>query len=85
MGLGFEGLKGDKGQKGDSGPPGTTAPIMPFEGVSEVTGPQGEAGLKGDKVRRRSIVDHLALRHRLTRLTFRVKLDRKDKKENQVS
>lgn len=54
MGLGFEGLKGDKGQKGESGPPGSTAPIMPFQGgTTDVTGPQGDPGYRGDKVCRK--------------------------------
>lgn len=89
MGLGFEGLKGDKGQKGETGPPGSTAPIMPFQGVSEVTGPPGESGQKGDKVHRKILsVHHIICRilyYTLIGVTFRVKWDRKDKKENQDS
>lgn len=89
MGLGFEGLKGDKGMKGEPGPP--AEPFMPFQpGVPEVTGPPGEPGLRGDKVRRK-IIDFFCiitcriLHYILIGVIFRVKWDRKDKKENQDS
>jgi len=92
MGLGFEGLKGDKGQKGDPGPPGSTAPFVPFQGISEIMGPPGEPGQRGDKVRRKILLVFLhyiitcrILYYILTGVTFRVKWDRKDKKENQES
>lgn len=50
MGLGFEGLKGDKGQKGEQGPPGVSGPFVELTGSSEMAGPPGETGEKGDRV-----------------------------------
>lgn len=50
MGLGFEGLKGDKGQKGEQGPPGMSGPLVEWQGSSEMAGPPGETGEKGDRV-----------------------------------
>ena len=50
MGVGWEGPKGDKGTKGERGPVGEDAHLPNEGGLTNLVGPNGEPGQKGDRV-----------------------------------